>query len=289
MLMNDIKYFVKKANLHCTTYGMDHPDKSARTTEEWYRFPVQNFDYKYNNWGFRGPNYEQYIGKPVNLCIGDSYTENTGGPIEHSWPSQLAQKFDIPTLNLGVAGAGNDTMRIIYERACKLFDVQNTFVIYSLFYRRLIDGRFLPEINKEQIHNLSDEENFEYFFIQRLPQKPNVYECGIPEWDLTPTERKFLSDLGIYFLDELYFSNFQTIDRKFINGDAYNSLRGEEWPTLEQFVQGADPHPDMLTKEYGKFISNVILGNRDGYHMNQLSNKLYADYFYNKWKQNNES
>ena len=27
-------------------------------------------------------------------------------------------------------GAGNDAIKLVYERACEIFDVQNTFVMY---------------------------------------------------------------------------------------------------------------------------------------------------------------
>ena len=30
-------------------------------------FGFSNFDYQFNSWGFRGPEYEEYIGKPVIL------------------------------------------------------------------------------------------------------------------------------------------------------------------------------------------------------------------------------
>jgi len=46
----------------------------------------------------------------------------------------------------------------------------------------------------------------------------------------------------------------------------------------------------MLTREFGAFlIDQALFVNRDGYHMNKEANKIYADYFYNQWKQHNES
>jgi hypothetical protein len=280
MLIHDLNYFIRSANYNSKTSGLDQPDRSNRTNQEWHAYPVQDFDYQFNSWGFRGPEYTQYIGKPVNICLGDSFTVNVGGPIEHSWCSQLALHFDTPTLNLGMDGAGNDVIRLVYDRACKLFDVQNTFVMYSYLHRRLVDNEFEQEV-------LDDSENFNYFLEHRIP---NVFECALPDWTYSKEEKQFLSKLEIYFLSKsLYFLEYQTIDRKFIDKDSYNNLRGNNWPTLEQFVQGAEPHPDMLTKEFGQFISSLIYKNRDGHHMNQETNKIYADYFYNQWKIKNES
>lgn len=280
MLITDLEYFDRSANYTAKTSGMDHPKKCGSSVEEWHNYPVQNFNYEFNSWGFRGPEYDQYVGKKVNICLGDSFTVNLGGPIEHSWCSQLAEYFDIPTLNLGMDGAGNDAIKLVYERASKVFDVQNCFVMYSYLHRRLVNKKFEWLVAE-------DLENFKHFFERRIP---NAIECALPYWNWSDEERKFLSSLEIYFFNKpLYFLDHQTIDRKFIDIKTYNVLRGASWPTLEEFVKGAEPHPDMLTKEFGHFISSSIYKNRDGHHMSQETNKLYADYLYNQWKQRNES
>jgi hypothetical protein len=282
MLITDLNYFKNSENYCNTTSGMDHPNKSGRTSKDWHAYPVQDFNYQFNSWGFRGPEYTQYIGKPVNICLGDSFTVNLGGPIEHSWCSQLALHFDIPTLNLGMDGAGNDAIRLVYNRACEIFDVQNTFVMYSYLHRRLVDNKFKREM-------LDDSENFNYFLEHRIL---NVFECALPSCNWSNEEKQFLSNLEIYFFDipyVLYFFDNQEMDRKLIDKESYNAFKGSEWPTLEQFVQGAEPHPEMLTEKFGKFTSGLIYRNRDGHHMNQEANKIYVDYFYNQWKQRNES
>src|SRR5210317_286802 len=126
MLINDINYLKRTRNYTNRFSGMDHPSKSANyTSKKFWEYPVQDFDYQYNSWGFRGPEYEQYIGKPVNICLGDS-----------------------STLNVGMDGAGNDAIKLVYNRACKVFDVQNTFVMYSYLHRRLINGEFIQDVNK---------------------------------------------------------------------------------------------------------------------------------------------
>jgi hypothetical protein len=278
MLINDLKYFESKSNYHNKFSGMDTPGKSA-SRREFEEYPIQDFDYQFNSWGFRGPDYEQYIGKPVNICLGDSFTVNLGGPIEHSWCSQLTEHFDIPTVNLGMDGAGNDAASLVYSRACEVFDVQNTFVMYSYLHRRLVNNIFRQDVYK-------DKENFDYFLEQRIP---NAIECALPGWNWTDEEKQFLSNQGIYVPWVLYFSDHQTMDRRFIVKESYNNLRGPDWPTLEQFIQGAEPHADMFTKQFGQFVSYRVYTNRDGHHMNYNANKIYADYLYTQWRKNNES
>ena len=191
MLINDLKYFKRSSNYHNKFSGMDTPGKNNRSSRDFWEYPVQDFDYQFNSWGFRGKEYDQYVGQAVNICLGDSFTVNVGGPVEHSWCSQLAEHFDIPTVNLGMNGAGNDAIQLVHSRACEVFDVQNTFVMYSYLHRRLIDNAF-----RQNVHE--DNENFEYFNKQRIP---NGIECALPKINWLDSERFFLQNLKIYFSD----------------------------------------------------------------------------------------
>ena len=223
MLIPNLDYCKRRANYRGKTSGMDNPTEALEGADYWYAYPVQDFEYEFNSWGFRGPEYEQYIGKPVNICLGDSFTVNIGGPIEHSWCSQLAQKFDIPTLNFGMDGAGNDAIRLVYDKACLVFDVKDTFVMYSFLHRRLCMGKFI---------RVTDEflDNKDYFLEHRIT---NAYETALPLYGFSKIEKAFLKHCKIFTVD-------------------------------------------------------VKERNRDGYHMNKETNKIYADYLYNQWKLKNE-
>lgn len=180
----------------CKYYGLDSPTKirPKNPAGRFEEYPVQDFDYQFNSWGFRGPEYDQFIGTPVNICVGDSFTVNLGGPIEHSWPSQLQEYFNIPTLNLGMDGAGNDAIRIVYDRAIKMFDVQHAFVMYSYFHRRLVDNEFTHYNGKKKTGMKpaplnTDEENFSYFEDQYID---DAYGAFIPKWCYTETELQYI-------------------------------------------------------------------------------------------------
>jgi hypothetical protein len=285
MLINDLEYFEKSANYCNTTSGLDHPDSSPHGSKDWYAYPIRDFDYQFNSWGFRGPDYSQYIGKSVNICLGDSFTVNVGGPIEHSWCSQLAKRFDIPTLNLGMDGAGNDAIRLVYDRACKIFDVQNTFVMYSYLHRRLTNNRLIQTFKPDEI-------NFAYFLDQRIQ---NTYECMLPWWCFSKSEKVWLTEKQHLYLlwTKEYFGDRKDIldkDReKYTVELEYNILKGDDWPSYNEFLEGKE-HKDMYTRQFGGFLNNQnFYLNRDCYHMNHEANKIYADYLYNQWKQRNES
>ena len=273
MLINDLEHFKKSANRYAKIAVPDHPNTALRGAQEWNAYPVQDFDYQFNSWGFRGPEYTQFIGKPVNICLGDSFTVNVGGPIEHSWCSQLALHFDIPTLNLGMSGAGNDAIKLVYERACKIFDVQDTFVMYSYLHRRLVDTKFEQEVH-------SDSENFKHFLKHKIP---NVIECALPFWCWLDQEKKFIQEQGLFFLDLDVVVDLKdhilTNRKTTIIESSYHNLRGPDWPTFAEFINGADPHPDMFIDNFGKFVdSKLHYTNRDGFHLSLEANKIYADY-----------
>ena len=279
MLINDLEYYKKSKNYTSDICGIDEPFTKDTTYERWHAYPVQNFTYNYNDWGFRGNDYKEYIGQPVIICLGDSFTVNIGGPIEHSWPSLLAKHFPIPTLNLGMDGAGNDAIKLLYYRACDLFDVQFTFVMYSFMHRRLINNKFYQRVNE-------DTDNYDYFAEQRIA---NAIECVLPSWCWEPnTELEHLKSENLFMLSAKgwqLFSDDVGIDRVCVIEKSYNNLRGTDWPTYEQFVSGADIHPDMLTEQFGDFIQPELqYKNRDGYHLSYLGNQIYANYLYEQWR-----
>ena len=192
MLIEDLKYWKQKSNFKHKYCGMDKPDSAWHLRHApdgwWKNYPVQDFNYEFNEWGCRGPDYDEYIHQPVNICLGDSFTVNIGGPIEHSWTSQLDKLLDLPTINLGMDGAGNDAIRLVYDRACKVFDVQETFVMYSYFHRRLIDNEFChyggnTPFRSAPLH--TDYENQVYFTENVIVE---AHEAFLPDWNWTMEE-----------------------------------------------------------------------------------------------------
>lgn len=284
-IKDDSIIFYNRINYQGNYCGTDHPDR-CMSFDWWKNYPIQNFGYVFNSWGFRSnKEYSDFIGKPVVLCLGDSLTSNLGGPIEHSWPSILQQHFDIPCLNFGTELASNDGINLIYEKACKLFDVRHTFVTYSLFHRRFTnENKFVQKIYDNNV-------NFEFFQKNRIP---NAVECTVYEWAWAYEETKFLDENKIFYLKRPtgnYRTHQELVDQNrewYINKKTYNKFKGWTWPSYKKFINGADPHSDMFTDEFGNFVEiEKSFHNRDGLHLNYECNRIYADYMISKVK--NES
>ena len=231
MLINDLNYFKRSSNYHKKFSEMDTPGNNilAMSVEDFHDYPIQDFDYQFNSWGFRGPEYKQYISNPVNICLGDSFTVNIGGPIEHSWCSKLAEHFDIPTINLGMDGAGNDAIKLVYNRACKLFDVQNTFVMYSFLHRRLINGEFRQEVYK-------DNENFEYFnpsLLFKFKRKILSKVKKKPFLQFNDYEKIYISRADALKKNNRYLKNNLEIE-KFLSKSGFKILILSKYSFLEQ-------------------------------------------------------
>jgi hypothetical protein len=64
------------------------------------------FDYRFNNEGFRDENFDR---RPCAIALGCSHTQGVGLPEEKTWPKQLESLLGIKVWNLGVSGAALDT------------------------------------------------------------------------------------------------------------------------------------------------------------------------------------
>jgi lysophospholipase L1-like esterase len=63
--------------------------------------------YKYNNYGFRTPEFDD---RPSALALGCSFTEGVGLGIDQVWPSVLSKLCNLHFWNLGVGGSAFDTV-----------------------------------------------------------------------------------------------------------------------------------------------------------------------------------
>lgn len=273
-------YFESRANqTFLPPFEMDGPKDAWRSSKEWHDYPIRDYVYSFNNWAFRGEDYSQFKNQPVNICLGDSFVLNLGAPVEHSWPRQLAEHLDIPTLNFGIDGAGNDTIHTLYEFLIDYFDVQNTFVMYSFFHRR-----YHSEY-KELKHDVySDQENFDFFNKHKLE---NVYYTFLPPWCWSDSEKEYLRKnnpkqyLFYENFDHVLVNNYRSL---YTTKDRYDFVKGSDWPPYEDFIDNKTLDNHVYNEIFVSALKHELFypTNRDGFHLNYLGNKIVCDYFLNE-------
>ena len=225
-LIDDLEIFVRRAN---------------KTVQCEHAFNLTPLPYvcEFNSWGFRDQEFDAFIDKRVNICLGDSFVVNQGDVVENAWPQQLNQRTQLPTLNLGLDGAGNDTIKLIYNRACKIFDVANVFVMYSFFHRRLVDN-VLTQCDVEEFDFYSNIAHFEKNFV------PFAHYTFNPEWCWNDEEADYIRQNWGNHLPECY----------------------TQWHATGHMKK--KPRIEQLDSE---------LFNADGMHMSKERNSKIADYF----------
>lgn len=276
-------------------HKLDGPAACMLGADYWHTYPIRDYDYTYNAWGWRGQDYQQYEGQLINICIGDSNTVNLGGPVEHSWPFLLSKYFDIPTLNFGLDGACFYDFNPILERARQSFKINKIFVLYNLF-----------DQDQEPVnHSVLAVPN-----SSKIDTKINILKnhCWVqgahwqfdPAWSFFKDELKCLYE---HFPDAHDYMSGVDLDWKAIDYDSavtskvlaeeYQKIAGGDWIDYSKFIELLIVDPKLLLNQYQDqqdqrlileyldvHVAKLLLTNRDGWHMSRQLNQSLADYFY---------
>lgn len=279
-------------------YKIDSPALCLLGPDYWHAYPIKEYDYRYNSWGFRGEDYEQYTGQIVNICIGNSNTVNFGGPLEHSWPYLLSQYFDIPTLNLGVDKLSFTEFLQMVDKATTTFKVNKIFVLYNIFEndREPMDHLLIPALNNANI-------DAKINILKKYCWVHSAYWQFDPPWTFFeeelsclyehfPDAHNYLRSTKIKF-DGISFNILLNADHLRIE---YYKIAGPNWISFEKFCKyflsgfnilnffnsGIDQKiiNEYLSGWFAPFAKKILLVNRDGWHMSYQVNQALADYFY---------
>lgn len=126
-------------------FVLDSPSKCLLGVKHWNQHQWQNFDYKYNSDGFRTTYYDSGI-----IAVGDSFTEQWGGPETEQWTKHTGKDI----INLGVDGAGNDTIADIVAWGVEKFKPTTVIVMYSYFHRYNGTKQFMADCADDYVNCL---------------------------------------------------------------------------------------------------------------------------------------
>ena len=145
------------------------------------------FTYKYNSRGFRDYDWPTESLEDVIWCIGDSFTQGLGCPLEHTWPKLLEKETGKKTIIVAMDGASNDW---ICRRALKIINEihpKNMVVMWSFFNRRESTNKGLSDLERRiwVSPNTTDTDDFicSLLLFQSLQKKKkdtNLIHFTIP-------------------------------------------------------------------------------------------------------------
>lgn len=87
-------------------YNKNVSDNTTREQLQSLGWNFNSIQYKFNSHGFRC---REFNSSDAFLTLGCSYTMGEGVKEEQNWPSQVAQRINLPVYNLGVYGSSNMT------------------------------------------------------------------------------------------------------------------------------------------------------------------------------------
>jgi len=294
--------FKRIAKIHNKTFNTPHkadgPDFCTFGSLYWHHYPIKNYNYQYNSWGFRGDDYEQYTGQEVNICIGDSTTVNLGGPVEHSWPWLLSQYFDIPTLNLGLDSLSFTEFLQVIDKAKTYFKLYKIFILYNIFENdsEPVNNIVVPVLNNAKIDSKIN-------ILKKYCWVHGAYWQFDPPWMFFNNELPCLYSHFPEAHDYLKTCNvdYNSFDINLLLKvdqlrTEYYKISGPSWIPFEKFCEAFLIDANVLDyfsaavdkRLINKYLSihfipttkKMLLTNRDGWHMSRQVNQALADYFY---------
>ena len=185
-------------------HPLDSPAQCHKGAKWWANHVWQDFDYTYNEDGFRqtGPYPDADI-----IAVGDSFTEHHGGPEWEAWPQHIGK----PVINLGMDGAGNDTIADIVEWGVNKFKPKTVLVMFSYLHRYNDNGEFkADDTNHEQ-----NQERMLHSFarIKEYTKGLNFYYCFIPDYLMVRDVESYHFNKGPYVTSDVQWLDNNFPDR----------------------------------------------------------------------------
>jgi hypothetical protein len=277
-------------------FGIDSPDHCSLGSDYWKNYPTQEITYSFNSWGFRDVDFDQYrkenTNQKINICIGDSFTLNIGGPQEHSWPALLSKYFDCPTVNISIDSMSSYYFQAAVDKCKQSVNVDKIFVLYNLFdntSRKLVG----PAVDIDQ----------KLIFLKKHCWIHDAYWQFIPPWAFADNELKYLyrhlpnahdylknNVIGYQNVDFKTLLSIESLRQKYVELAGPNCIPYEKFCELclvnADVFQYIDSDIDkrhiqeFLSDHFNVAVKKILLTNRDTVHMNKKTNQLLADYFY---------
>jgi len=149
----------------------------STTVINWIVPHTQDVSYRFNRFGYRDTEWNDNIIQNSIWCFGDSHTVGLGVPKEKIWSSQLKNSTGLDTINLGIAGASNDTIARLIVSCLHLYQPKAICCLLTAPNRReIINNQFSSTVFPQFLKILknSNIELFEQYLGQTDPTADSI-------------------------------------------------------------------------------------------------------------------
>jgi len=145
-----------RVNQHWTHSGIDRLVRCFN--KQYYLTYPYKIDYKFNSRGFRDQEWPtDMLGlQKSTWCVGDSFTEGLGSPIEHTWPHLLKEKTKTNIVNVSMDGASNNWISRKTVEILEKINPEILVIQWSYFHRREKENSRIPDEYRTIHYELSE-------------------------------------------------------------------------------------------------------------------------------------
>ena len=218
----------------------------------------KSIEYRYNNYGFR--TYDDFNKDDEGIvCLGCSFTEGIGLPLEYNWGYKLAKHFNLKHWNLGQHAMGLETAFRLLLGVSDWLKFKKVFLFVPPFYRNELivsDNDFIEpylteasDVDKGFIHSMGGQVD-PHIFSSFEPKVTRFYESILYGSRLNERLRMIRNLCSIQGLCkqlgvEFYYQTFSNHFTKKANQEAYSipdnecidiPARDQHWSTKRQHL-----------------------------------------------------
>lgn len=186
--------------------------------------------YDFNSRGFRDVEWPETGLDQAVWCIGDSFTEGMGSPVEHSWPWLLQQRLQKRTVNVSFDGASNAWIARRTKSIAKHIKPKNIVVQWTYLFRdEDPDITKTDEDRRISLHNIQNPNWSETECIKRLT--PVIQELS-----------QYSTNILHSFIPD--FARFKS---------NWTTLGGADWPAMPVSMAEFDQLPKNVCNDLENF------------------------------------
>lgn len=142
------------------------------TVDTLYPDNSRTIEYKFNSLGYRDVEWNDYVLNNSIWCIGHSDVLGLGVPVNDRWSSVLSHNSKIATINLGIAGAGWDTISRIIVSGLKRYTPLKIIIQATTDVRR----EFVNEQKQTVVLPYMTDDQLPYKdFYKHIDSESNLY------------------------------------------------------------------------------------------------------------------